>query len=398
MPKHNKRNKTIYPGVNYEEGVSPSLGTPERVYYVRYRKDGKLIEEKAGRQYQDAMTPAKASVIRAERIRGKELCNTQRREIAKKKKESEKGRYTIERIWREYKRQRVFNKSLSIDDNRFKNHLKPSFGKKEPQEIIQLDVDRLRLKLMKKYNPQSVRHILALLRRLVNFGVKKGLCQNLKFTIEMPPVYNTTTEDLTPGQLNALLQALDESSNTAVASMMKLVLYSGMRRGEIFKLQWGHVDFDRGFIEIVDPKGGPSQKVPLNNAARTLLENYPRTKSEYVFPGKGGKQRTDVNNAANKIKNAAGLPSSFRALHGLRHVYASMLASSGKVDMYTLQKLLTHKSPQMTQRYAHLRDDALKNASEVAANIISDIDRDRKKVQDSIRVRDASIVKMPEKA
>ena len=41
---------------------------------------------------------------------------------------------------------------------------------------------------------------------------------------------------------------------------------------------------------------------------------------------------------------------------GLRHVYASMLASSGQVDMYTLQKLLTHKSPAMTQRYAHLRD------------------------------------------
>ena len=51
-------------------------------------------------------------------------------------------------------------------------------------------------------------------------------------------------------------------------------------------------------------------------------------------------------------------------LHGLRHVFASTLASSGKVDMYTLQKLLTHKSPIMTQRYAHLRDDALKRASE----------------------------------
>jgi len=42
-----------------------------------------------------------------------------------------------------------------------------------------------------------------------------------------------------------------------------------------------------------------------------------------------------------------------------------MLASSGKVDMYTLQKLLTHKSPQRTQRYAHLHDDALKKAANV---------------------------------
>jgi len=39
--------------------------------------------------------------------------------------------------------------------------------------------------------------------------------------------------------------------------------------------------------------------------------------------------------------------------------------------MYTLQKLLTHKSPLMTQRYAHLRDDALKKASNLAGDIIN---------------------------
>lgn len=47
-----------------------------------------------------------------------------------------------------------------------------------------------------------------------------------------------------------------------------------------------------------------------------------------------------------------------------------MLALSGEVDIYTLQKLLTHKSPLITQRYAHLRDDALKRASTLVWNII----------------------------
>jgi integrase len=50
-----------------------------------------------------------------------------------------------------------------------------------------------------------------------------------------------------------------------------------------------------------------------------------------------------------------------------------MLASSGKVDLYTLQKLLTHKSPQMTQRYAHLRDEALKRASDLAGSLIDEV-------------------------
>ena len=105
----------------------------------------------------------------------------------------------------------------------------------------------------------------------------------------------------------------------------------------------------------------------------------PRT-SVYVFPGKNGEQRTDINKAVNEIKTAAGLPKDFRPLHGLRHVYASMLASSGKVDMYTLQKLMTHKSPQMTQRYAHLRDDALRNASDLAGDIITEAINGKSKV------------------
>ena len=46
-------------------------------------------------------------------------------------------------------------------------------------------------------------------------------------------------------------------------------------------------------------------------------------------------------------------------LQGLRHVYATMLVSSGKVDLETLQSLLTQKSPLMTQRYAHLLDQSV---------------------------------------
>ncbi|MFP3867486.1 MAG: tyrosine-type recombinase/integrase [Desulfobacteraceae bacterium] len=84
-----------------------------------------------------------------------------------------------------------------------------------------------------------------------------------------------------------------------------------------------------------------------------------------------GGQRTEARRSANRIKERAGLPKGFRPLHGLRHVYASMLASSGQVDLYTLQKLLTHKSSAMTQRYAHLRDEALRRASELAGDLVN---------------------------
>lgn len=91
-----------------------------------------------------------------------------------------------------------------------------------------------------------------------------------------------------------------------------------------------------------------------------------------MFPGRGGKQRTDFKKPINRIKQRAGLPKDFRPLHGLRHTYASMLASSGQVDLYVLQRLLTHKSPAMTQRYAHLRDDALRRGSDLVVDLISE--------------------------
>ena len=217
----------------------------------------------------------------------------------------------------------------------------------------------------------TVKNVLELLRRIINFGVKKQLCDGTTFKVGLPKVNNIKTEDLSPKQLKKLIEAMDKDKNIQAANLMRMVLFTGMRRGELFRLKWSDIDYEKGFIHITGPKGGVDQKIPLNDAARELLKSHPRYKrSPYVFAGRRGRQRTDIKHQVNRIKDDAGLPSDFRALHGLRHVYASMLASSGKVDLYTLQKLLTHKSPVMTQRYAHLRDEALKKASDVAAGII----------------------------
>ncbi len=338
-----------------------------------YRRNGKLIEEKAGRQYQDDMTPARAAGIRTSRIEGIELPNMERREAERLALTGEKNRWTISRLWDEYTFQKVDSKSLRIDKVRYKLYIKDNFGSKEPQEIVQLDVDRIRIGLLRKLSPQSVKHILALLRRIINFGVEKHLCTDIDFKITLPIVHNNKTEDLSKEQLKRLLQAIDSSSDIQAADMMRIALFAGLRRGEMFKLKWDHVDFQRGFIYLIDPKGVEDQKIPMNDGARNVLQNHPRGESEYVFlRDNGAPFRTDLRHRLNRIRDAAGIPKNFRALHGLRHVYATMLASSGQVDMYTLQKLMTHKSPQMTQRYAHLRDEILKRASNLAESIIQE--------------------------
>ena len=211
------------------------------------------------------MTPAKAAGLRGQRIQGKEQTNEERREEERAKKKAERQAYTINRLWDEYKMNRRPGKSLYTDQNRYENYLKTPFGEKEPRELVKLDVDRIRIKLLKKKSPQTVKHILNLLNWIINYGVKNNLCDGVSFHIQKPTVNNNKTEDLSPEQLENLLAAIEEDSNQAVGKMMKLALYSGMRRGEIFKLKWKDVNFDTGFIFIRDPKGGQDQNKKIAN-------------------------------------------------------------------------------------------------------------------------------------
>jgi integrase len=372
MAKQN-RIKTIYPGVVFIEGHSlADPDKPERIYYIRYRKDGKAIEEKVGRQHVDDMTPARAARIRAARIQKDQLSNEERREAERAAKEAEDSRWTVARLWDQYRETFSGNKVIHHESRKFDNYLRATFGPKEPKDILPLDVDRLRIRLQKEGKVTTAARVLELLRRTINFGVKRGLILSLPFKIEVPRLNNETTEDVTDDELRALIVAMDDDPDQTAANVMRLALLSGMRRSEILKLRWEDLDFNKGFIRLIEPKGGRDQTIPMNDAVRSVLEKIERrADNPYVFPGKiAGTHLTDCRKSFERIRDTAGLPKSFRPLHGLRHVYASMLASSGAVDMYTLQRLLTHKSSIMTARYAHLRDDALRKASELAGSIV----------------------------
>ncbi len=149
-------------------------------------------------------------------------------------------------------------------------------------------------------------------------------------------------------------------------------LYTGMRRGEVRNLKWADVDLERGFIHIRDPKGGVDQVIPMSDAAHDLLSNHPGGRDVFSGDRMGGPRgMRQISEASRKIRDAAGLSADFRPNHGLRHTFDSHLASSGEVDLYTLQRLMTHKSPMMTQRYAHLRDETLKRGANVMSRIVA---------------------------
>jgi integrase len=370
MPKH-KRIGTKYTGV-----FCVDLANGDQTIFIRYKKDRKLIEEKAGRKTQ-GWTAATANRLRTERLAGKSESNTEKRSKEREAKRVKGNLWTFRRLFEEYLSSKPDLKGRANDERRFKSYLEKDFGNKKPEEITHFDIKRLRLRLTKKkLKPATVRHALEVLRRLSNFAFKHNLCAGIPFVIEMPQVNNIQTEDLTSEQIDKLLHVLNEESDIQAANLVRFALFTGMRRGEIFNLKWSDINFRKKIIRIRNPKGGQDVTIPLNESTEKVLTTHPNIGSDYVFPGLNGGRRNNCTRPMRRIKEKANLPDDFRMFHGLRHVYASQLASSGKVDIYTLQTLLTHKSPMMTQRYAHLRDDTLMQAS----NVISDLIKQEKEV------------------
>lgn len=369
-----KRGRTKYPGITFREKERLDGSGEERVYYIRYRRGGrgsKEIEEPVGRE-SEGMTAAKANKIRAMRAAGVEQSNTERRAEAEAAKLSGSGPLTFARLWMIYQEVNDGKSSMVADASRYHNHIESRIAGKVIEEFTTPDIDSLRASMARKgLAPQTVKHVLALVRRVIRFGVMRGLCSmptSLHF--DMPKLDNERTESLTDSQLVGYLNALDEEPDQNAAGLLRLALVTGMRKGALLALRWADCDFERGIITLqgAAAKKGKTEFIPMTTAARAILEAVERTASPYVFPGKDGGQRQDFRRMARRVRDKSGLPKDFRPLHGLRHAYASMLISSGQVDLFALQKLLTHGSPQMTQRYAHLADEALRKA----ANVIND--------------------------
>ncbi|HPJ96983.1 MAG TPA: site-specific integrase, partial [Syntrophales bacterium] len=239
------------------------------------------------------------------------------------------------------------------------------------KEILELDMKRLH-KLLSKKSPQTVKLTLALLRRIVRYGMAKKGIPGLSFSLKLPSVNNEVIETLSEKQMAKLLKALRESGDVQVSHLMLLALYTGMRKGELLKLQWADVDFDTGFIRLREPKGKRDVSIPMNESARELLSKHPRT-GNFVFCADSGRQFHDVRKRIERIRIAADLPRDFRPLHGLRQMFATTLANSGEIDIYVLQRLLTHRDVKTTSRYAHLLDQRLKDASAVMDKALKEV-------------------------
>lgn len=150
-------------------------------------------------------------------------------------------------------------------------------------------------------------------------------------------------------------------------------MLTGLRRGELFNLAWQDIDTRAKTLQVRTKgvKPGKTRTVPLNAECRDMLIEWKQLTEYshpggYVFPNRKGERLDNINTAFSNLLKAAEI-TGFR-FNDLRHHYASMLVQEG-IQLYAVKELLGHSDFKMTQRYAHLAPDNLKEAARVLDNI-----------------------------
>ena len=150
--------------------------------------------------------------------------------------------------------------------------------------------------------------------------------------------------------------ARHEADHPQAVAIVRLLLLTGCRKGEIVSLKWRY--YREGKLFLPDSKTGP-RTVWLSSAARALLDDLPR-RAIWIFPS----PRTDSHLTASRIDEfwyRVRAEADLRdvRLHDLRHTFASMALALGE-SLPMIGKLLGHTQVQTTARYAHLANESVK--------------------------------------
>ena len=172
---------------------------------------------------------------------------------------------------------------------------------------------------------------------------------------------------LTSPQAKRLLKEVELSPNQHLRFIIPMLLLSGARKREVLDAQWSDFDMLNKLWTIPITKSGKKRILPITPPLKELLQTIPK-QSKYLFASpKTKKPYITIFQSWNTTRVKAGLPEV--RIHDLRHTYASALVNS-KCSLYEVQMLLGHSTAKMTQRYAHLSNDALMSAASCAGRLL----------------------------
>jgi integrase len=259
------------------------------------------------------------------------------------------------------------------------NHIRPALKHLKVSEVAFADIDRLHRKITTAGHRYRANRVIAVVSKMFALAIRWGMrdsnpCRGIERNYE-----SKRKRYLSGDELTRLTAALAEHPDQQAANVIRLLLMSGARRGEVLGMRWADIDLGAGIW--TKPGSTTKQKTdhscPLSAPARQLLSEirdeqigkHRRLLGEYVFPGNGGSEHiVNIKRAWRRICKAANIDG--LRIHDLRHSFASQLASGG-ASLPLIGALLGHSNPTTTHRYAHLFDDPQRAAVERVGAIIA---------------------------
>ena len=279
--------------------------------------------------------------------------------------------------------------TLATDRGRIERHVKPLLGKKRVGEVTRADIERFLRDVAigktaadiktNKFGRAIVEggkgtatRTVGLLGGIFSFAVSRRLRADnpargvKRYTDKKGETFLSTAELAKLG--DALATYETKGANPAAVAIIRLLAFTGARKGEIAGLRWSEVDLERGYLRLGDSKTG-AKVVPLGAPAIEILAGViPIEKSPFVFPAASGESHFQgVEKLWRKVRADAGFPT--LRLHDLRHSFASVGLARGDA-LPVIGAILGHSDVKTTSRYAHLADDPVRKAANDIANSV----------------------------
>jgi integrase len=244
-------------------------------------------------------------------------------------------------------------------------HLKPFFGTMRLAAIRRKDVAEYIHSRTGEAGDGTIIKEVNVLKRLFNVAVEKEMiAANPAQRAPVPKAPKGRVRYLSAEELGNVLRACPEWLRPIVG----LLVSTGARRGEMLRARWEDVSIPRREIRLRHTKSGEERPAFINDLAMQVLTSMgagTRKNRGLLFPSVTPAQ---VTVAFIRACKEAGVEDF--SLHDLRHHYASILRQNG-IDLHTLQKLLGHSDPRMTDRYAHLSQPFLLDAAKRLDAVLS---------------------------
>ncbi len=273
--------------------------------------------------------------------------------------------------------------TLATDRGRIERHIKPLLGRKRVQDVTRADIKKFlqdvaqgktaadvktgkRGRAIVRGGQGAATRTVGLLGGVFAYAVDCGMIEASpvlgvkRFADKKGVRYLSQRELVALG--DAFRKAESQGENPSAIAILRLLIFTGARKGEIEKLNWSEVDFEAKYLKLADSKTG-QKAFPLNAPALQVLRDQVQLEgSGFVFPAyRSNGYYEGTPKVWQRIRLLAGLENV--RLRDLRHSFASN-AVSGGASLPIVGALLGHADSATTQRYAHLSDDPLRAVSD----------------------------------